>query len=69
MKKVKKSTFLLLCFFLGCFGAHRFYLGQTGTGIFYLLTAGILGFGALADLVSGLIKKADADGMIEFKVK
>ncbi|MBV8189129.1 MAG: TM2 domain-containing protein [Alphaproteobacteria bacterium] len=30
----KKSTGIayLLWFFLGWFGAHRFYLGQTGTG-------------------------------------
>ncbi len=23
----------LLCFFLGMFGAHRFYVGKIGTGI------------------------------------
>ena len=28
---------ILLAFFLGSFGAHRFYLGQTGWGILYLL--------------------------------
>lgn len=27
----------LLAFFLGGFGAHKFYLGQTGMGILYLL--------------------------------
>lgn len=27
---------ILLAFFLGSFGAHRFYLGQTGWGILYL---------------------------------
>jgi TM2 domain-containing membrane protein YozV len=27
----------LLAFFLGWFGAHRFYLGETGWGVFYLV--------------------------------
>lgn len=33
----KKSYALLWCFFLGVFGAHKFYLGQPGWGITYLL--------------------------------
>jgi TM2 domain-containing membrane protein YozV len=35
----KKSVGLsyLLWFFLGCLGAHRFYLGQTGTAIVQLM--------------------------------
>ncbi|WP_055075521.1 NINE protein [Pseudanabaena sp. 'Roaring Creek'] len=32
-----KTTALLLCFFLGALGGHKFYLGQTGWGIAYLL--------------------------------
>ena len=32
-----KTTALLLCFFLGGIGGHKFYLGQSGQGIFYLL--------------------------------
>ena len=40
-----------LCFFLGCLGIHRFYVGKTGTGILQILTLGGLGIWALIDLV------------------
>lgn len=42
---------LLLCWILGVFGAHRFYLGKVGTGILMLLTAGGLGIWYLVDLI------------------
>ena len=32
-----KTATVLLAFFLGGLGAHKFYLGQTGQGILYLL--------------------------------
>ena len=41
----------LLCFFLGCFGAHRFYVGKIGTGILQILTLGGLGIWALIDWI------------------
>ena len=41
----------LLCFFLGSFGIHRFYVGKVGTGILMLITLGALGIWTLIDLV------------------
>jgi TM2 domain-containing membrane protein YozV len=44
-------TTILLCFFLGALGVHRFYVGKVGTGILQLLTFGGLGIWALIDFV------------------
>ena len=41
----------LLCFFLGIFGAHRFYVGKIGTGILQLVTLGGLGIWSLIDFI------------------
>ena len=41
----------LLCILLGVFGAHRFYVGKTGTGLLQLVTLGGLGLWMLYDLV------------------
>lgn len=58
-----QGTAFLLAYFLGIFGADRFYLGQTGLGIAKLLTCGGMGIWALIDLILiGMGKMKDAEG-------
>jgi len=60
-KKIVVS--MILCFFFGIFGAHRFYVGKTASAIIQLLTLGGLGIWMLADLVLILFQEfTDGDG-------
>jgi hypothetical protein len=55
----------LLAFFLGVFGAHRFYVGKTQSGILQALTLGGLGTWWLYDnilILTGSFR--DAEGLL-----
>lgn len=51
-----KWVALFLCLFLGFIGAHKFYEGKFGTGIFYIITFGVFGIGWIIDFFNILGK-------------
>jgi TM2 domain-containing membrane protein YozV len=55
---------LLLCWFLGIFGAHRFYVGKNGTAA---LMIGGLGIWALVDLIIVCGGFTDKNGLKVFQ--
>lgn len=56
---------VLLCLFLGGFGAHRFYAGKVGTGLLQLVTLGGFGLWSLYDLIMIVLSKfEDAEGRV-----
>ena len=58
MSEVSEKGFvptILLCFFFGVLGVHRFYVGKIGTGILQLVTIGGLGIWALVDFIMILV--------------
>lgn len=60
MKKKTKVITFILWFFLGVFGAHRFYLGHIGLGVGMLLVGWItFGIWPLIDGIICLVKTVD----------
>lgn len=51
VSRKNKTTALLLCIFLGVFGAHKFYVGKLGIGLLYLFTGGLFGIGWVIDII------------------
>ena len=56
VKMKSKWVALLLCFFFGLFGAHKYYEGKFFVGTLYLFTAGLFGIGAVVDFFVLLFK-------------
>lgn len=65
-KVVNKITYILIVLFLGGIGGHKFFAGKIGTGFLYLLFfwTGIPALVSFFELISAILKKADANGNI-----
>ncbi len=60
-----KMVAALLSFFLGFVGAHRFYVGKTGSAIAQIFTCGGLGIWNLIDFITILMGNfTDAEGRV-----
>jgi Tfp pilus assembly protein PilE len=60
-----RTTTILLSWFLGWLGIHRFYLGRVGLGVIMLLTLGGLGIWALVDFILATLGKLkDSQGRV-----
>lgn len=56
LREKNKWIALLIWYFLGLFGGHKFYEGRIGWGIVYLLTCGLFVIGWIVDFFILLFK-------------
>lgn len=65
-KVVSKTAYLLLCFFLGGLGLHKFYAGKILLGVLYLIFCWtyLPVFIAFVEFIFACFKKADMNGNI-----
>lgn len=63
---VNKIAYLLITFFLGGIGIHKFYAGKVGLGIIYVLFCwtGIPAFVAFFEFIIACLKNSDSNGNI-----
>ena len=62
---MSKTAAVLITFFLGELGVHRFMTGKIATGIIWLLTCGVFGIGWLVDFIMVLTGKfTDKNGNV-----
>ena len=63
MSNKSRLVDLLLCFFLGALGIHRFYEGKIFTGLIWFFTIGLGGIGTFIDFLMILFGAAtDSEG-------
>ena len=62
-RSVNKVLYVLMSFFFGGFGVHRFLRGQVGLGILMILVGWLtLGVWPLVDFIIGLVKLSSYPG-------
>lgn len=67
-RKVNKILYILMAFFFGGIGVHKFLIGRVGTGILFIIFSWTLipSIIAFVDFIIGCCKQPDKNGDIYF---